>query len=61
MNNSVKDILITRHNDISTATAVVSLNAGDRVFIRVHIREGDVKIYSYHRFGRSTFSGRMLN
>ena len=60
VNNSAKDALRTYFKDVATATAVVSLDAGDRVFIRVHRREGEVNIYSSYG-GRGTFSGWMLN
>ena len=61
VNNSVKDTLFTSLDYVSTSTAVVSLNVGDRVFIRVRSREGGVDIYSYSTIGQSTFSGWMLN
>ena len=60
VNHSAKDTLFTRHKDVSTGTVVVSLRAGDIVFIRVYRREGEVNIYSTY-YGRSTFSGWMLN
>ena len=49
--NNAKDSVISRNNnDVSTAiTVLVSLNAGDRVFIRVkqrHERVGSVTILS---------------
>ena len=43
VNNDVKNSLMTyshSHNDVSTATTVVSLEAGDVVFIRVQNRAG---------------------
>ena len=59
VNNSAKDRIISyNNNDVSTGTTVVSLNAGDRVFVRVYT--GSVSIYSDIN-GKSTFSGWMLN
>ena len=44
----------------TSATTVTQLNAGDRVFIRVYIRNGSPTIYSDTN-GYSTFSGWMLH
>ena len=63
VNTAVKDVLVTvtdpPENDeaTSTATTVVSLTAGDRVFIRVHGRGGSAIITGYS----TTFSGWMIH
>ena len=64
VNTAVRDRLLTdpSANDeaTSTATKVVSLTAGDRVFIRVHGRYGSPSISS-NSAGYSTFSGWMIH
>ena len=63
VNNVVKEVLLTHvysNEDVSTAITVVSVNAGDRVCIKVQYRGGSPSMYSNY-LGRSTFSGWILN
>ena len=69
VNNSVKDYLTTRsevtggehtYETVTTATTVVSLHKGDRVYIRVNYRSGSPTMYS-STGGYCTFSGWMLH
>ena len=69
VNNSAKDYLVSRsddtggdytHETVTTATTVVSLHKGDRVYIRVQHRSGSPNMYS-STSGYCTFSGWMLH
>ena len=69
VNNSAKDYLITRSDDsggdyaydtVTTATTVVSLHTGDRVYIRVKYRYQSPTMRS-NTGGYCTFSGWMIH
>ena len=62
VNNDVKESLLTGYDGgVSTATTVVAVNAGDRVFIRVHNLGGQPAIAMVGQTnGTSTFSGWVI-
>ena len=61
VDNVVKESLLTyAAASVTTATTVVSVNAGDRVFIRVQSRNGSPSMYGTPG-GQCTFSGWILN
>ena len=69
VNNSTKDVLITRSGDsgsdyayetVTSATTVVSLHAGDRVYIRVQNRSRSPSMVN-NFVGYCSFSGWMIH